>query len=212
MRRNADHYEYIAVYVDDLAIAAKDPKSIVDELVEKHNYKLKGVGPIKFHLGCDFNHDPDGTLAFGPRTYITRMMDSYEKLFGEKPKEYVSPLDKGDHPEIDDSPLLEQDGIAKYQSMIGACQGSLALGDLTLLLLLSHCQGSELLQDVAIWTGSGTCMGTFASSPMHALELELACLTTLSLMTRSMTGVIQSMGRYMNTSQMTFLLHLASLY
>jgi len=55
MRRNLDHYEYIAVYVDDLAIAAKDPKSIVGELVEKHNYKLKGVGPIKFHLGCDFN-------------------------------------------------------------------------------------------------------------------------------------------------------------
>ena len=128
MRRNGDHYEYIAVYVDDLAIAARDPKSIVAALVERHKYKLKGVGPIKFHLGCDFGRDPDGTLAFGPRSYITRMMDTFEKMFGERPKEYVSPLDKGDHPEIDDSPLLDEDGIAKYQSMIGACQWLISLG------------------------------------------------------------------------------------
>jgi len=40
----------------------------------------------------------------------------------------VSPLDKGDHPEIDDSPLLDEDDIAKYQSMIGACQWLISLG------------------------------------------------------------------------------------
>jgi len=128
MRRVEDWYEYIAVYVDDLAIASKDPKAIIGELVEKYKYKLKGVGPIKFHLGCDFSRDPDGTLAFGPRSYMTRMMDTYEKMFGEKPKEYVSPLDKGDHPELDDSPLLEDDEVAKYQSMIGACQWLISLG------------------------------------------------------------------------------------
>ena len=114
--------------MDDLAIASKDPKAIIGELVEKYKYKLKGVGPIKFHLGCDFSRDPDGTLAFGPRSYITRMMDTYEKMFGEKPKEYVSPLAKGDHLELDDSPLLEDDDIAKYQSMIGAYQWLISLG------------------------------------------------------------------------------------
>ena len=65
MRCNGDVYEYIAVYVDDLAIAAMNPKVIVDVLVNKYKYKLKGVGPIKFHLGCDFARDPDGTLHLG---------------------------------------------------------------------------------------------------------------------------------------------------
>ena len=38
-------YEYIAVYVDDLAIAAKDPQAFCNELKKKYNLKLKGVGP-----------------------------------------------------------------------------------------------------------------------------------------------------------------------
>ena len=40
-------YEYIAVYVDDLAIAAKDPQAFCNELKEKYNLKLKGVGPLE---------------------------------------------------------------------------------------------------------------------------------------------------------------------
>ena len=58
MRPTKDCYEYIAVYVDDLAIAAKDPKAIVDILQNKYNYKLKGVGPIDYHLGGNFGRDP----------------------------------------------------------------------------------------------------------------------------------------------------------
>ena len=44
-------YEYIAVYVDDLAIAAKDPQAFCNELKKKYNLKLKGVGPLEYHLG-----------------------------------------------------------------------------------------------------------------------------------------------------------------
>ena len=60
-------YEYIAVYVDDLAIAAKDPQAFCNELKKKYNLKLKGVGPFEYHLGCTYNKDPDGTLAADPR-------------------------------------------------------------------------------------------------------------------------------------------------
>jgi hypothetical protein len=43
--------EYIGVYVDDLAIVAKDPQEIVNVLEQKYKFKLKGMGPISFHLG-----------------------------------------------------------------------------------------------------------------------------------------------------------------
>ena len=48
MRPTADNsaYEYIAVYVDDLAIAAKDPADIVKTLREKFGFKIKGDGVI----------------------------------------------------------------------------------------------------------------------------------------------------------------------
>ena len=130
MRDCGDHYEYIAVYVDDLMIASKDPKSIVNSLMsEPNNFKLKGTGPLAFHLGCDFFRDEDGTLCFGPRKYIDRLCDQYKKLFGKSPPmKFTSPLEKNDHPELDDSPLLGVDDIAKYQSIIGALQWAISLG------------------------------------------------------------------------------------
>ena len=45
-----DYYKYIAVYVDDLAIASKEPKMIFESLTNKHKFKLKGTGPITYHL------------------------------------------------------------------------------------------------------------------------------------------------------------------
>ena len=49
--KDASQYEYIAVYVDDLAICMKDPKTFCDTLKEKDKLKLKEVGPINYHLG-----------------------------------------------------------------------------------------------------------------------------------------------------------------
>ena len=43
-------YEYIAVYVDDYAIVAKDPQAFCNEHKKKYNLKLKGVGPLEYHL------------------------------------------------------------------------------------------------------------------------------------------------------------------
>ena len=47
--KDGSHYEYIAVYVDDLDICMKDLNSFCDTLKEKYKLKLKGVGPINYH-------------------------------------------------------------------------------------------------------------------------------------------------------------------
>ena len=53
----------------------------------------------------------------------------HEALFGCKPQKNVtSPLEKNDHPELDDSPLLNEDDIVKYQSLIGVLQWAITLG------------------------------------------------------------------------------------
>jgi Reverse transcriptase (RNA-dependent DNA polymerase) len=63
MRKKRNQYEYIAVYIDDLAIAMKDPKELTDILEKMYKFKLKGTGPISFHLGMDFTRDEDNTLC-----------------------------------------------------------------------------------------------------------------------------------------------------
>ena len=130
MRAAGDVYEYVAVYVDDLAFALKDPEAFAKILEDKHNFNLKGTGELSFHLGADFVRDEDGTLCMFPTKYISeRLMKSYEKMFGEKPKQTVlSPLEPGDHPELDTSELLDDNGIHHYQSLIGSLQWIWSLG------------------------------------------------------------------------------------
>ena len=77
--KDGSHYVYIAVYVDDLAICMKDPTSFCDTLKEKYKLKLKGVGPINYHLGCGYTRDEDGTLVADPRKYDEKILESYEK-------------------------------------------------------------------------------------------------------------------------------------
>ena len=51
--------------------------------------------------------------------------------FGSKPNASCSsPLEQGDHPELDSAPLLDQDGAQQHQSMVGALQWAASLGRL----------------------------------------------------------------------------------
>ena len=121
-------YEYIAVYVDDLAIAAKDPQAFCNELKKKYNLKLKGVGPLEYHLGCTYKKDADGTLAADPRRYVNKILESYERMFNEKPRKSRPPLEGGDHPELDTSELCDDHQTKQFQTLIGQLQWLISLG------------------------------------------------------------------------------------
>ena len=58
------------------------------------------------------------------------MLDAYEHLFGKKPIGYTSPLEKGDHPEVDMSPELNGEGRAIYMSLVRQSQWLISLGRL----------------------------------------------------------------------------------
>jgi hypothetical protein len=123
-------YEYIAVYVDDLAMALENPEQLIGILMDpkKYNFKLKGTGPLSYHLGADYSRDKDGTLVQSPKKYIDKMMAQYQAMFGELPKTYVSPLEQNDHPEMDTSKPCDPEQITQYQSMIGSLQWLISLG------------------------------------------------------------------------------------
>jgi hypothetical protein len=76
----------------------------------------------------NFTRDNDGTLCISPTKYIEKLIKNYEKSFGIKPKEFASPLEKGDHPEIDTLELCTTEQVAHYQSMIGSLQWIVTIG------------------------------------------------------------------------------------
>ena len=129
MRPTETCYEYIAVYVDDIAMALHDPQAFIALLEDKHKFSFKGTGKLSFHLGSDFFRDEHGTLCMAPKKFIEKMVSNYERIFGERPScLYRSPLEKGDHPELDTSQLLDQKGIVQYQSLIGSLQWAVTIG------------------------------------------------------------------------------------
>jgi Reverse transcriptase (RNA-dependent DNA polymerase) len=145
MRKNSNIYEYIAVYIDDLAIAMKNSKVFTDILETRHTFKLKGTGPITFHLGMDFTRDDDNTLCISPTKYIEKLIKNYKQLFSMKPSQNVSsPLDKGDHPELDTSKLCTEEQISQYQSMIGSLQWIVTIGRFGVLTTVMTMSGFRI--------------------------------------------------------------------
>ena len=121
-------YEYIAVYVDDLAIAAKDPQAFCNQLKKGYNLKLKGVGSLEYHLGCTYKKDPDGTLAADPRRYVNKILESYERMFKEKPRKSRPPLEEGDHPELHTPELCDEHQTNQLQTLVGQLQWLISPG------------------------------------------------------------------------------------
>ena len=108
-------YDYVAVYVDDLCIAAQHPKEAINILKSKYNLKVKGDGPITYHLGADYFQDLDVTLISQPKKYIEELKQTYVRHFDTEPsKGLKTPLERNDHPELDTSEILEGQEVNHY--------------------------------------------------------------------------------------------------
>jgi hypothetical protein len=68
---------------------------------------------LTYHLGCDYFRDSDVTICCGPRKYIAKLIGQYDNMFGSATREYTSPLEKGDHPDVDQSDELDIEGIKR---------------------------------------------------------------------------------------------------
>ena len=81
----ADHYEYVATYVDDLCMIMKDPQSLLDQLMAPlYNFKLKGFGELAFHLGFGFQYNSTSTLCIDLGKFIDHIEEAYLRHFKTK--------------------------------------------------------------------------------------------------------------------------------
>ena len=124
-----NHYEYIAVITDDLLLFTRNPAGILCPLKEVYGYELKGVGKPEYYNGGDVGYDKEqGKWFLGARTFIKNTVEKIEKLLEITMKNYGSPMETGDHPEVDDTDLLYGTDITMYQMLIGCAQWAVTLG------------------------------------------------------------------------------------
>ena len=62
------------------------------------------------------------------RPYISNVIPKLETLISRVFKSFKTPMSDQYHPEIDESPLLGEDGITKYRSIIGSLNWVITLG------------------------------------------------------------------------------------
>ena len=64
-----------------------------------------------------------------PGKYIYQMISAYEQHFGVKPDmKHRSPLKKDDHPELDTTSFLDEEGKEIYQPLIECGQWNISIG------------------------------------------------------------------------------------
>ena len=121
--------EHLCLHVDDLSFAVDDPNKLLKELTEgPFHCKLKGAGPLEFHLGCGFGRDKDKTLHSDPKQCVEKILETFKDTFGELPRKRDSLLPPNDHPEMDTLELLEDEDVEKHLSLVGQLQWAVSLG------------------------------------------------------------------------------------
>ena len=132
MKEFETHNEYIATYVDDVLSFSKEPMKVI-KAFEK-DYVTKAIGKPRYYLGGDIldvpPHISTDTVQtmLSAHTYITRIVEKFEKLLGCCFKTRQTPMDALYHPELEATPLLSPDMHTKYRGLIGSANWMITLG------------------------------------------------------------------------------------
>jgi hypothetical protein len=144
------YYKYILVYVDDVLVLSHDGTTIMKHL--EQYYRLKdGFSQLKQYLGAavkqwTFPNDPGKTRwALSSEQYIKeaiKNVESYLSTKGRTLRRSNQPMPTSYVPELDITPLLQDDDIHWFQSQISILRWMVEVGRLDIYinvaLLLSY--------------------------------------------------------------------------
>ena len=70
-----------------------------------------------------FDEGKEDIFTMGSKMYVQQILKQFEVIMGyPPPKKVTTPLDPKDHPELDDSKLLNEEMKKKYWSLMGMLQ------------------------------------------------------------------------------------------
>ena len=137
-----EYYEYMLVYVDDILCISHATAPIMKDLATRYWLKEGSIGPPTRYLGADIGTmeylDGKECWAMSSDSYLQNAIKIVEGFMdgeGVKMRNPTSPFHRLDyHPELDDTPLLGPQMIARYQQLIGMLRWACELGQIDMLL------------------------------------------------------------------------------
>ena len=144
IRDEGDCHSLMAACADDVLVSHKDPMSIINKL--KKDHMLKGAGTPECHLGgnvADLQDTPwqkrNAPFALSADTCITNAADKLQKLTKSTFKTAKVPMQPDCHPELDETPFLDEKDALTFRTFVGSAQWAVALGRFDM-----HCATSTL--------------------------------------------------------------------
>jgi hypothetical protein len=133
MRHCDDHWEYVATYVDDILAYSRQPMAIIESI--KRDYILKGIGMPEYYLGGNVDEIQESryvnegiVTALSARTYIENVVEKLEDLCATNFGKFKTPMSALYHPEMDESPLLDELHTSMYRALVGSANWIITLG------------------------------------------------------------------------------------
>lgn len=142
------YYQMILVYVDDILHVSHDPNVVIGMLRTMYELKEDSVGVPTRYLGANVErvqlHDGKEVWAMTSHDYIASAIanvESMRKQDNEPPLKVYGdckrPYPKEYRPEIDISEELDDQGIHRYQELIGILRWAIELGRIDIMTEVS---------------------------------------------------------------------------
>jgi hypothetical protein len=148
IRSAGTHYDMILVYVDDILIFSKDPRTIMNQLGELYELKPESVKEPDVYLGANIEKIQlrDGRTVWGmsSKTYVKNSVKVVEALLREDDPDAKlkstakNPFPSGYKPELDVTPELNDHLTSRYLQLMGILRWVIELGRVDMFVEVSQ--------------------------------------------------------------------------
>ena len=118
LAKDGKSYDYLSHHVDDFLHTSDEYLKFLEHL--RKEYTVTGGEFPDVHLGMNIKRSEDGKIVLSCHDYISQAVERIKKLVNrDSLKSYDSVTKDNWEPELDDSPLLDEEGKKLFQRLIG---------------------------------------------------------------------------------------------
>ncbi len=138
IRSAGTHYDMVLIYVDDILVFAKDPRTTMNEPDKLYKLKPESVHEPDIYLGANMEKVqlPNGKVewSMGSKTYVKNAIRVVEALIMEEDPEAKlksttrNQFPSGYKPELDVTPELKDELGSRFLQLIGILRWAIELG------------------------------------------------------------------------------------
>ena len=150
------YYEYLLVYVDDVLVVSNAPEDVMKEIGKEFEIKDREYGPPTSYLGAGISKVQLSTgeecWSMDSKKYVKAAIQVVRDLLAEDGRElkggrgeHTGPMPISYRPELDTTPMCDEDHSSRYRQIIGILRWAIELGRIDILTevaMLSQYQAS----------------------------------------------------------------------